>query len=44
MLGSNRPERWVEEDSAEAKSSKNRDNLSKDTIQKAWEKSYNPQG
>jgi carboxypeptidase family protein len=44
MLGSNQPGHWVEEDSAEAKQSKTRGNLSRDSIQKLQEKSYNPQG
>lgn len=44
MLGSNRPGRWVEEDSAEAKSSKTRGDMSKDSIKKMQENAYNPQG
>jgi hypothetical protein len=44
MLGSNQPGHWVEEDSAEAKASKTRGNMSKDSIQKMQEKAYNPQG
>jgi hypothetical protein len=44
MLGSNRPGHWVEEDSAEAKTSKTRGDVSRDSIQKLQEKSYNPQG
>ena len=44
LLGSNQPGHWVEEDSAEAKQSKTRGNMSKDSIQKMQEKSFNPQG
>jgi hypothetical protein len=44
MLGSNMPGHWVEEDSAEAKASKARLNMSNDSVQKFQEKSYNPQG
>jgi hypothetical protein len=44
MLGSNMPGHWVEEDSAEAKASKSRLNMSNDSVQKFQEKSYNPQG
>jgi hypothetical protein len=44
MLGSNMPGHWVEEDSAEAKASATRSNVSKDSIQKLQEHSYNPSG
>ena len=44
ILGSNRPGRWVEEDSAEARESKTRGDMSTKTIQKMQENSYNPQG
>jgi hypothetical protein len=44
MLGSNRPGHWVEEDSAEAKVSKTRGDISKQRIQQLQEHSYNPQG
>ena len=44
MLGSNQPGRWVEEDSAEAKTSKTRGDMSTKTIQKMQENAYNPQG
>jgi hypothetical protein len=44
MLGSNQPGHWVEEDSAEAKVSKTRGDVSKQRIQQLQEKSYNPQG
>ena len=44
MLGTNQPGRWVEEDSAEAKSSKSRGVMSKDSIKKMQENAYNPQG
>lgn len=44
ILGSNMPGHWVEEDSAEAKTSKVRTHMSKETIQRMQEKSYNPQG
>lgn len=44
ILGSNRPGRWVEEDSAAAKESKTRGDMSTKTIQKMQENSYNPQG
>ena len=44
ILGSNMPGHWVEEDSAEAKASKSRLNMSNDSVQKFQEKAYNPQG
>ena len=44
ILGSNRPGHWVEEDSAEAKASKTRGDMSKQSIQKMQENAYNPQG
>ena len=44
MLGSNQPGRWVEEDSAEAKASKTRGDMSKQTIQKMQESGSNPAG
>ena len=44
MLGSHQPGHWVEEDSAEAKVSKNRGSINRQGVQKIWEKSYNPQG
>jgi hypothetical protein len=44
MLGSNFPGHWVEEDSAEAKVSKTRGDMSAKTLQRIWEKAYNPQG
>jgi hypothetical protein len=44
ILGSHMPGHWVEEDSAEAKASKSRLNMSRDSVQKVQEKSYNPQG
>jgi hypothetical protein len=42
MLGSNRPGRWVDEDSVEAKESKSRGTLSKDAINRAQESGVNP--
>jgi hypothetical protein len=44
ILGSNLPGHWVEEDSAEAKVSKTRGDMSAKTLQRIWEKAYNPQG
>ncbi|HMG03945.1 MAG TPA: hypothetical protein VK581_00705 [Chthoniobacterales bacterium] len=44
ILGSHRTGHWVEEDSAEAKVSKTRGDVSKQRIQQLQEKSYNPQG
>ena len=43
-LGSNMPGHWVEEDSAEAKTSKTRTIMSKDAVQKIQENAKNPQG
>lgn len=43
-LGSNMPGHWVEEDSAEAKTSKTRGNMSKDSLQRMQENSRAPQG
>ncbi|HEV2842581.1 MAG TPA: carboxypeptidase-like regulatory domain-containing protein [Chthoniobacterales bacterium] len=44
MVGSNMPGRWVEEDSAEAATSKARGNMSKDAVNKMQESANNPQG
>jgi hypothetical protein len=44
MVGSNIPGHWVEEDSAEAKASKVRGNVSTERVQKMRENSYAPQG
>ena len=44
ILGSNRPGHWVEADSAEAKASKTRGDMSKSSIQKMQDNAYNPQG
>jgi hypothetical protein len=44
ILGSNMPGHWVEEDSAEAKASKSRLNLSNDQVQKMQEKMSQPAG
>lgn len=44
MVGSNMPGRWVEEDSAEAASSKARGSMSKDAVNKMQESATNPQG
>lgn len=44
MLGSNLPGRWVEEDSAEAATSKARGSMSKDAVNKMQETMRNPQG
>ncbi len=44
VLGSNRPGHWVEADSAEAKTSKTRNHMSKDAVKKMQENAYNPQG
>jgi hypothetical protein len=43
-LGSNMPGHWAEEDSAEAKTSKSRGIMSKDSIQKMQDNARNPQG
>ena len=43
-LGSNMPGHWVEEDSAEAKTSKSRGIMSRDSIQKMQDNARNPQG
>jgi len=43
-LDSHRSGRWVEEDSAEAKVSKTRGAMSKQTLHRMQEKSYNTQG
>lgn len=42
--GSHLPGHWVEEDSAEAKTSKTRGTISKEGVQKVQENAYNPQG
>jgi hypothetical protein len=44
MLGSNLPGRWVEEDSAEAKLSKSRGVMSKDSVQRLQESPTTPGG
>ena len=44
MLGSNRPGRWVEADSAEAKASATRGDMSRSSIQKMQESASNPAG
>ncbi len=44
MVGSNMPGRWVEEDSAEAASSKARGSMSKDSVNKMQENTQGPQG
>jgi hypothetical protein len=44
MVGSNMPGRWVEEDSAEAATSKSRGNMSKDAVNRVQESMTNPQG
>jgi len=44
ILGSNMPGHWVEEDSAEAKTSAAREHISKDAVQKIQENSKQPQG
>jgi hypothetical protein len=44
MLGSNRPGHWVEEDSAEAKTSKSRGSMSNQSVQKMQESASNPAG
>jgi len=43
-LGSNMPGHWAEEDSAEAKTSKSRGIIGKDTIQRMQDNGTNPQG
>lgn len=43
ILGSNRPGHWVEEDSAEAKASKTRGDMSTQSVQKMQDNAYNPQ-
>ena len=44
QLGSNIPGRWVEEDSAEAATSKARGSMSKEAVQRMQESATNPQG
>jgi hypothetical protein len=44
MLGSNRPGHWVEEDSAEAKQSATRGDMSRQSVQRMQESASNPAG
>ena len=44
ILGSNRPGHWVEADSAEAKASKTRGDMSKSSVQKMQDSASNPAG
>jgi hypothetical protein len=44
VLGSNMPGHWVDEDSAEAKTSKTRTIMSRDSIQRMQDNARNPQG
>jgi len=44
ILGSNRPGHWVEADSAEAKASKTRGDMSRQSVQKMQESASNPAG